>query len=85
MQVLDSGYPVAETARGPGGGEDTTVVCRATFPAGRLRDVCINEACLFDGNDLSAGCLAYARLSPAADIRPEDTLRILWAITIHGE
>jgi hypothetical protein len=80
IQRLDGGYPNWAV---PGSGrEGTTVVYRATFPAGSLHARGINEVCLLDRNDTS-DCLAYAHISPAVNISFGDTLQILWEIAIR--
>jgi hypothetical protein len=77
-KILDSGYPVLERERG-----GIRIRYRATFPAGCLDAEGINEACLLRlGKGSPDRCFAYAGLSPAADVRPGDTLRIQWEITI---
>ena len=83
MQVLDSGFPVLKAAWGNTG--DTTVNYRATFAAGSLEANGINEACLLNGDTLGACCLAYAQISPVANVTDSDTLQILWEITILGQ
>jgi hypothetical protein len=83
MKALDSGYPALKAAWGSTG--DTTVTYRATFAAGALNANGINEACLLNGNSGSANCLAYAQISPAANVTSSDTLQILWEITILGQ
>jgi hypothetical protein len=83
MKLLDNGYPVLKAAWGNTG--DTTVTYRATFAAGSLAANGINEACLLNGNDGSANCLAYAQISPAVNVTSSDTLQILWEITILGQ
>ena len=83
MKALDSGYPALKAAWGSTG--DTTITYRATFAAGALSANGINEACLLNGNDSSANCLAYAQISPAVNVTSSDTLQILWEITILGQ
>jgi hypothetical protein len=80
---LDAGYPCLKAAWGGTG--DTTVVYRATFEAGKLDANGINEACLLNGNLSGADCLAYAQITPAANVTPSDTLQIVWEITILGQ
>ena len=83
MKALDSGYPALSENWGNIG--DTTVTYRATFSAGILNANGINEACLLNGNDISANCLAYAQVSPSVNVTSSDTLQILWEITILGQ
>jgi hypothetical protein len=83
MGQLDNGYPVLSAAWGNTG--DTTVMYRATFPAGALNANGINEACLLNGSSSSADCLAYAQLTPTTNVTSSDTLQVLWEITILGQ
>jgi len=83
MKELDNGYPALTAAWGNIG--DTTVTYRATFAAGALNANGINEACLLNGNDISANCLAYAQITPSVNVTTSDTLQILWEITILGQ
>ena len=83
IQALDSGYPVLKAAWGNDG--DTTVIYRATYAAGDLVCVGINEACLLNGNGSSAKCLAYAQITPSVSVTSSDTLQVVWEITILGQ
>ena len=83
MMTLDIGYPALSAAWGNAG--DTTVTYRATFAAGSLNANGINEACLLNGNDGSANCLAYAQITPVVNVTSSDTLQVLWEITILGQ
>jgi hypothetical protein len=83
MQALDDDYPALKAAGGSTG--DTTVTYRATFAAGSLNANGINEACLLNGNDTPADCLAYAQISPAVNVTSSDTLQVVWEITILGQ
>ena len=83
MGQLDGGFPALKAAWGNSG--DTTVTYRATFSAGALNANGINEAALLNGNGANADCLAYAQLSPAANVTTSDTLQVLWEITILGQ
>ena len=83
MKALDGGYPALKAAWGNTG--DTTVTYRATFEAGSLNVNGINEACLLNGNDSGANCLAYAQITPTVNITSSDTLQVLWEITILGQ
>jgi hypothetical protein len=83
MKALDTGYPALQAVWGSTG--DTTITYRATFAAGALNANGINEACLLNGNDSSAQCLAYAQITPAVNVTSSDTLQILWEITILGQ
>jgi hypothetical protein len=83
MRALDGGYPALQAAWGSTG--DTTLQYRATFAAGSLNASGINEACLLNGNDAQANCLAYAQITPAVNVTASDTLQILWEVTILGQ
>jgi hypothetical protein len=83
MKALDNGYPALSAAWGNTG--DTTVTYRATFLSVLLNANGINEACLLNGNDISANCLAYAQITPSVNVTASDTLQILWEITILGQ
>ena len=83
MKALDTGYPALKAAWGSTG--DTTVTYRATFASGSLNANGVNEACLLNGNGGAANCLAYAQISPAVNVTLNDTLQILWEITILGQ
>ena len=83
MNALDAGYPALNASWGNTG--DTTVTYRATFAAGSLNANGINEACLLNGNDVSANCLAYAQITPSVNVTSSDTLQVLWEITILGQ
>jgi hypothetical protein len=83
MKALDANYPVLTAAWGSVG--DTTLTYRTTFAAGSLNANGINEACLLNGNDGSANCLAYGQLTPSVNVTSADTLQVLWEITILGQ
>jgi len=83
MAPLDANYPAVTVAWGNTG--DNTVTYRATFAAGSLNANGINEACLLNGNDNSANCLAYAQITPTVNVTSSDTLQVLWEITILGQ
>jgi hypothetical protein len=83
MEQLDDGYPALKAVWGAAG--DTTLVYRATFEAGDLNANGINEAALLNGNAGTANCLAYAQLTPSANVTPTDTLQVVWEITILGQ
>jgi hypothetical protein len=83
MKALDANYPVRKAAWGSAG--DTTVLYRATFWAGSLNANGINEACLLNGNDAAANCLAYAQITPSVNVTSSDTLQVVWEITILGQ
>jgi hypothetical protein len=83
MKALDASYPALKAAWGNTG--DTTVTYRATFGAGTLNANGINEACLLNGNDPAANCLAYAQITPSVNVTSSDTLQILWELTILGQ
>ena len=83
MRTLDSGFPALRAVWGNNG--DTTVTYRATFSAGTLNANGINEACLLNGSNAEANCLAYAQITPSVNVTVQDTLQILWEITILGQ
>ena len=83
MRALDSGFPALNAAWGNSG--DNTVTYRATFAAGSLNANGINEACLLNGNGTGANCLAYAQITPVANVTTTDTLQVIWEITILGQ
>ena len=83
MKALDANYPALVAAWGNTG--DTTVTYRASFAAGSLNANGINEVCLLNGNGTSANCLAYAQINPAVNVTTNDTLQVLWEITILGQ
>jgi hypothetical protein len=83
MKALDVNYPALTAAWGSTG--DTTVTYRATFAAGTLNANGINEACLLNGNNVGANCLAYAQITPSVNVTASDTLQVLWEITILGQ
>jgi hypothetical protein len=83
MRILDGGFPGLKATWGQSG--DTTVTYRATFAAGLLNANGINEACLLNGNTVTANCLAYAQITPSVNVTSSDTLQILWEITILGQ
>jgi hypothetical protein len=83
MEELDAGYPTLKAAWGSVG--DTTLTYRATFEAGDLNANGINEASLLNGNGATALCLAYAQITPSANVTSTDTLQISWEITILGQ
>jgi hypothetical protein len=83
MKALDTGYPALTAAWGNVG--DTILTYRATFAAGTLNVNNVNEACLLNGNGTSANCLAYAQISPSVNVTSNDTLQVLWEITILGQ
>jgi len=83
MRALDANYPSILTSWGNQG--DTTICYKATFTAGALNANGINEACLLNGNTITANCLAYAQITPVINITSSDTLQIQWEITILGQ
>jgi len=83
MKALDANYPALTASWGNTG--DTTLTYRATFAAGSLNANGINEACLLNGNVNEANCLAYAQITPSVNVTVNDTLQILWEITILGQ
>ena len=83
MKSLDAGFPALKAAWGNTG--DTTITYRATFESGALNANGINEAVLLNGSDAGASCLAYAQITPAVNVTSDDTLQIVWEITILGQ
>jgi len=83
MAALDGGAPFLKVAWGAAG--DTTVAYKATFPPGSLDAKAVNEICLLNGGGEGADCLAYAQISPPVDMTENDTLQVLWEITILGQ
>jgi len=41
--------------------------------------------CLLNGSGTGAQCLAYAQIAPAVNVTTDDTLQVLWEITILGQ
>ena len=82
MEALDSGYPVTNAVFGSTG--DNVLTYRASFEAGKLNANGINEACLLNGNTAGAISLAYAQITPAANVTSVDTLQVDWQITFTG-
>lgn len=82
MEALDSGFPATQAAFGATG--DNILRYRASFEAGKLNASGINEACLLNGNTGGAISLAYAQITPAANVTSVDTLQIDWEITFTG-
>ena len=83
MRTLDSGFPLLKASWGNAG--DTTVTYKATFEAGMLNANNINEACLLNGNSTASNCLAYAQITPPVNVTENDTLQVIWEITVQGE
>jgi len=83
MRPLDGGFPALKAVWGNIG--DNTITYRATFGAGTLNANSINEVCLLNGSDPGADCLAYAQIAPAVNMTADDTLQVLWEITILGQ
>jgi hypothetical protein len=83
MMALDANFPALNTAWGNSG--DNILTYRATFSTGTLNANGINEACLVNGNDSEANCLAYAQISPSVNVTASDTVQIVWEITILGQ
>jgi len=83
MKALDANYPALSDGWGNTG--DNVITYRATFAAGDLNSNGINEACLLNGNGNDADCLAYAQITPGVNVTVNDTLQILWEVTILGQ
>lgn len=75
FQKIDTGYPNVS---------GTSITYKATFPIGSLNASNINEACLLNGNTGTATSLAYAQITPAANVTENDSLAIEWTITVTG-
>jgi len=82
FEALDAGYPVTKAGFGSVG--DNILHFRASFEAGKLNATGINEACLLNGKTAGAVSLAYAQVSPAANVTTVDSLQIDWEITFTG-
>ena len=83
MEALDAGYPALKAAWGNIG--DTALLFRATFEVGKLAANGINEVALLNGSTPAAACLAYAQITPVANVTANDTLQIEWEITFLGQ
>jgi len=83
MSSVDNGYPALLDTWGNIG--DTTVTYRSTFSPTSLNANGINEVCLMNGYAPSANCLAYAQITPSVNVTSNDTLQIMWEITILGQ
>jgi hypothetical protein len=81
-KALDTGYPVLKGSYG--NTDDNVVRYRATFSAGDLNASGIDEAALLNGNDGSAKCLAYAEITPVANVTVNDSLQVEWEISFLG-
>ncbi len=82
-ELLDAPYPQQKGAFGAA--NDNTTQYRATFEAGDLDAIGIDEAALINNvAAASADCLAYAQISPAVDVSVTDTLQVDWEITYLG-
>lgn len=82
MEALDALFPATNATFGSTG--DNVLRFRASFEAGKLNASGINEACLLNGNTAGAVSLAYAQITPAANVTSVDTLQIDWEITFTG-
>ena len=83
FQKLDDGFPALKETWGKSG--DTTIVYRTTYTVGSIGANGINEACLKNGNKDDSDCLAYAELTPPVNVTREDTLQVVWEITMEGD
>lgn len=82
-ELMDAGYPQVKGSFGAA--DDNVTVYRATFDAGDLGTTGIDEAALINhGTAGSADCLAYAQISPAADVGTADTFQVDWELTFTG-
>ena len=77
-EEMDATYPV--TKGDWAAANDNVIQYRATFEAGDLDDVGIDEALLGNGTDT----LAYAQITPSVDVSASDTLQVDWEITLLG-
>ena len=82
-EVMDATYPKQKGAFGVA--DDNVTQYRATFEAGDLNQVGIDEAGL--GNnavEASGDNLAYGEITPAVDVGSSDTLQVDWELTFLG-
>jgi hypothetical protein len=81
MRVFDQGYPASEKFWSAAE-RNAVITFQATFPAGLVKGGGINRAHLLNG---TARPFAQAHFCPALELAGEDTLRIIWEITIGWE
>lgn len=80
---LDATYPKLKGTWG--NADDNVTQYRATFEAGDLDAVGIDEACLLNNAVAASGdALAYAEMSPTVDVTVSDTLQVDWDLTYVG-
>jgi hypothetical protein len=77
-EVMDATYPKQKGAFLAA--DDGVIQYRATFEAGDLNAVGIDEALLGNGTDT----LAYAQITPTVDVTTSDTLQVDWELTFLG-
>ncbi len=77
-EAMDATYPQQKGSWTTA--DDNVIVYRSSFEAGDLVATGIDEAALGNGTEL----LAYAALSPAANMTALDTLQVTWELTILG-
>jgi len=77
-EEMDATYPV--TKGDWAATDDNVVQYRATFEAGDLDAIGIDEALLGNGTDT----LAYAQITPAVDVSSSDTLQVNWELIFLG-
>lgn len=83
MMPIDAGFPQTEGTLGNTG--QNILKYQSTFNVGTLNATGINEAALLNGNTADAKCLAYAQITPTANVTDADSLTLVWEITIRGE
>ena len=77
-EAMDATYPITEGDWAAA--NDGVVIYKATFEAGDVTAVDLDEALLGNGTDT----MAYARIDPAITVAAADTLAITWKITYLG-
>jgi hypothetical protein len=81
-EQFDSTYPKIKGNFGEA--NDNVVMYRATFEAGDLDVVGINEAVLANATTSAGDVLAYAQITPVANVSSSDTLQVDWELTFLG-
>ena len=82
-EVMDASYPVLKGTWG--NADDNVTQYRATFEAGDLNAVDIDEACLLNNAVAASGdALAYAEITPKVTVAVTDTLQMDWELTYVG-
>lgn len=81
-EALDATYPKVKGTFGAA--NDNVVQYRATFEAGDLNASGIDEAVLANAATAAGDVLAYAQVTPTADVGLSDTLQVDWELTFLG-